>query len=29
MPFLLINFPVFNPVAIAIGPIVIRWYALA
>lgn len=29
MPFLLIKFPVFNPVAIAIGPIVIRWYALA
>ncbi len=29
MPFLLIDFPVFNPVAIAIGPIVIRWYALA
>ncbi len=26
---LLIAFPVFNPVAIAIGPIVIRWYALA
>jgi len=29
MPFLLINFPVFNPVAIAIGPIAVRWYALA
>jgi phosphatidylglycerol:prolipoprotein diacylglycerol transferase len=29
MPFLTIDFPVFNPVAIAIGPIVIRWYALA
>jgi phosphatidylglycerol:prolipoprotein diacylglycerol transferase len=29
MPFLLIDFPVFNPVAIAIGPIAIRWYALA
>ncbi len=29
MPFLLIDFPVFDPVAIAIGPIVIRWYALA
>jgi phosphatidylglycerol:prolipoprotein diacylglycerol transferase len=29
MPFLTIAFPVFNPVAIAIGPIVIRWYALA
>lgn len=29
MPFLLIDFPVFNPVALAFGPIVIRWYALA
>ncbi|MCC8980773.1 prolipoprotein diacylglyceryl transferase [Bradyrhizobium acaciae] len=29
MPFLLIDFPVFNPVALALGPIVIRWYALA
>ncbi len=29
MPFLLINFPVFDPVAIAIGPFAIRWYALA
>jgi phosphatidylglycerol---prolipoprotein diacylglyceryl transferase len=29
MSFLLIAFPVFDPVAIAIGPIVIRWYALA
>ena len=29
MPFLLIDFPVFNPVAVALGPIVIRWYALA
>jgi len=29
MPFLLIDFPVFNPVAIAIGPVAIRWYALA
>jgi phosphatidylglycerol---prolipoprotein diacylglyceryl transferase len=29
MPSLLIAFPVFDPVAIAIGPIVIRWYALA
>jgi phosphatidylglycerol---prolipoprotein diacylglyceryl transferase len=29
IPFLLIAFPVFDPVAIAIGPIVIRWYALA
>jgi phosphatidylglycerol:prolipoprotein diacylglycerol transferase len=26
---LLIKFPVFDPVAIAIGPIAIRWYALA
>ncbi len=29
MPFLAIDFPNFNPVAVAIGPIVIRWYALA
>src|SRR6201986_1862981 len=29
MPFLTIAFPVFNPVAISIGPIAIRWYALA
>jgi phosphatidylglycerol:prolipoprotein diacylglycerol transferase len=29
MTFLLVTFPVFDPVAIAIGPIVIRWYALA
>ncbi len=29
MPYLLIAFPVFDPVAISIGPIVIRWYALA
>src|SRR6202163_1574338 len=29
MPFLTIDFPVFNPIAIAIGPIAIRWYALA
>jgi phosphatidylglycerol:prolipoprotein diacylglycerol transferase len=29
MPFLTIDFPVFDPVAIAIGPIVVRWYALA
>jgi phosphatidylglycerol:prolipoprotein diacylglycerol transferase len=29
MPFLLIAFPVFNPIAISIGPIAIRWYALA
>ena len=29
MPFLTIAFPVFNPIAISIGPIAIRWYALA
>ena len=29
MPFLAIAFPVFDPIAIAIGPIAIRWYALA
>lgn len=29
MPFLLIAFPVFDPVAISFGPIAIRWYALA
>ena len=29
MPLLLIKYPVFDPIAIAIGPIVIRWYALA
>src|ERR1700688_1727741 len=29
MAFLTIAFPVFDPVAIAIGPIAIRWYALA
>jgi phosphatidylglycerol---prolipoprotein diacylglyceryl transferase len=29
MPFLLIDFPVFDPIAIAIGPFAIRWYALA
>jgi phosphatidylglycerol:prolipoprotein diacylglycerol transferase len=29
MPLLLIDFPVFDPVAVAIGPFVIRWYALA
>ncbi len=29
MPFFLIDFPVFNPIAISIGPIAIRWYALA
>jgi phosphatidylglycerol:prolipoprotein diacylglycerol transferase len=29
MPSLAIAFPVFDPIAIAIGPIAIRWYALA
>jgi phosphatidylglycerol---prolipoprotein diacylglyceryl transferase len=29
MPFLSIAFPVFNPIALQIGPIAIRWYALA
>jgi phosphatidylglycerol:prolipoprotein diacylglycerol transferase len=29
MPFLLIKFPSFDPIAIAIGPFAIRWYALA
>src|SRR4051812_50220627 len=29
MPFLTIAFPVFDPIAVAIGPIAIRWYALA
>src|SRR3954462_12494188 len=29
MPFLTVAFPIFDPVAIAIGPIAIRWYALA
>ncbi len=29
MPFLTIAFPVFDPIAIAIGPLAIRWYALA
>jgi phosphatidylglycerol:prolipoprotein diacylglycerol transferase len=29
MPFLTIAFPVFNPTALQIGPIAIRWYALA
>ncbi|WFU42553.1 prolipoprotein diacylglyceryl transferase [Bradyrhizobium sp. CB82] len=29
MPFLLINFPSFDPIAVAIGPFAIRWYALA
>jgi phosphatidylglycerol:prolipoprotein diacylglycerol transferase len=29
MPYLLIAFPTFDPIAISIGPIAIRWYALA
>jgi phosphatidylglycerol:prolipoprotein diacylglycerol transferase len=29
MPFLTIAFPVFDPIALQIGPIAIRWYALA
>jgi phosphatidylglycerol:prolipoprotein diacylglycerol transferase len=29
MPLLTIAFPIFNPIAISIGPIAIRWYALA
>jgi phosphatidylglycerol---prolipoprotein diacylglyceryl transferase len=29
MPFLLMTFPVFDPIAISIGPFAIRWYALA
>ena len=29
MPFLAIAFPVFDPIAISLGPIAIRWYALA
>ena len=29
MPFLTIAFPVFDPIAISIGPVAIRWYALA
>jgi phosphatidylglycerol:prolipoprotein diacylglycerol transferase len=29
MPFLTIAFPEFDPVAISIGPLAIRWYALA
>jgi phosphatidylglycerol---prolipoprotein diacylglyceryl transferase len=29
MPYLTIAFPVFDPVAISLGPIAIRWYALA
>ena len=29
MPYLTIAFPVFDPIAISLGPITIRWYALA
>src|SRR6201998_3436984 len=29
MPFLTIAFPIFDPIAISIGPFAIRWYALA
>src|SRR5256714_13720847 len=29
MPFLTITFPAIDPVAISIGPLAIRWYALA
>jgi len=29
MPYLAITFPVFDPIAISLGPIAIRWYALA
>jgi len=29
MPFLVLPFPVIDPVAVAIGPLLIRWYALA
>ena len=29
MPFLTVAFPIFDPVAFAIGPFVVRWYALA
>jgi phosphatidylglycerol:prolipoprotein diacylglycerol transferase len=29
MPYLAIAFPVFDPIAISLGPIAIRWYALA
>ncbi len=29
MPFFTIPFPAINPVALAIGPFAIRWYALA
>src|SRR3569833_3086358 len=29
MPFLVIDFPVFTPIAVSIGPIAVGWYALA
>ena len=29
MPFLVLDFPAFDPVVVSIGPFVIRWYALA
>ena len=29
MPLFMIPFPAINPVAVAIGPFAIRWYALA
>ena len=29
MPFLAIPYPVIDPVAIAIGPVSVRWYGLA
>ena len=29
MPFLLLDFPAFDPVIVSIGPFAIRWYALA
>ncbi len=29
MPFLALPFPMFDPIAIAIGPFAVRWYALA
>ena len=29
MLLLLINFPSFDPIALSLGPFVIRWYALA
>src|SRR5437868_4175842 len=29
LPFLVLPFPAIDPIAIAIGPIAIRWYALA